>query len=164
MDAVEPVGEPQAAAEPEDAATATPRRSRRLRLLTIAAGIVAAAAAAGAGLLLERPSDQVPETGRAVLSISIPDAPVRGRAADGGETIAATARIANDGDAPADVPAMRATMRGAEGRVLRQWPVRPDAARLPAHGTTVVRVGPAAAPAAAGPLTIGVDAIRPDER
>ena len=145
----------------EDGDGARPRR--RLKLVTALGAIVAVAAAGGAGYVVTQQEAREP-SGTARLVISIPDSPVRQRAADGSEIITTTARVANDGSAPGRVPELKATMRTSDGRVVREWRVSPPAGQIAPRNARNVSIGTAGTDVPPGPLTLDVDMVERGQR
>jgi predicted Zn finger-like uncharacterized protein len=139
----------------------TRRKGRgALKLLTVVGGLAAIAAAGAAGIYGRSASDAHGPS----LALRIDGAPVRQRAADGSETITTRAELVNSGDAPATAPDLHATMRTQDGRVVREWDVKPTERAVAPHGSTTVQIdtaGPAVPP---GPLTLDVDMINHDGR
>jgi len=145
----------------EDGDGARPRR--RLKLVTAFGAIVAVAAAGATGYVVTQQEAREP-SGAARLVISIPDSPVRQRAADGSEIITTTARVSNDGSAPGRVPELKATMRTSDGRVVREWRVSPPAGQIAPRNARNVSIGTAGTDVPPGPLTLDVDMVERGQR
>lgn len=144
-----------------DTDTAQPRRG--LKVVTALGAIVVLAAAGGAGLMLTQQPPAVPHA-TPVLSIKIPDRPVRQRAADGQEVITTTAEVVNDGNAPGRVPELKATMRTPDGRIVKEWRITPPAGDIAPNDSRSVQIGTAGTRVPEGPLTLDVDMIERDRR
>lgn len=140
-----------------------PTGRRRFKLVATLGAIVAVTAIGGVGAVL---SGQIAprETGSPVLTIRIPDRPVRQVSADGQEVITTTAEVVNGGNAPGRVPELKATMRTPDGRIVKEWRVTPPAGDIAPSGSRSVQIGTAGAQVPKGPLTLDVDMVERDRK
>lgn len=133
---------------------------RRLKVVTALGAVVVLAAAGGAGIVLSDQSDA--RAGAPALTISIPDAPVRQRSADGREVITTTAQVVNEGTAPGHVPDLKATVSTPDGKVVKEWRVPSRQGVIAPKSSKTVQIGTAGAEVPGGPLKLDVDMIERD--
>ena len=133
---------------------------RRLKVVTALGAVVVLAAAGGAGIVLSEQSDV--RAGTPALTISIPDAPVRQRSADGREVITTTAQVMNEGTAPGHVPDLKATVSTPDGKVVKEWRVTSHQGVIAPKSSKTVQIGTAGAEVPGGPLKLDVDMIERD--
>lgn len=135
-----PTAEPQLEAEPdygprEDEPDFAPRRNpaRMWTLAAIAAALLMIAAV-GAIFYLDIPglsrAAGGPNTDASALLIEVPRKPERRQMESGNELLAVSGRIFNPTDIRQPVPAIRAELRDAHGRVVYAWSISPPVQTL----------------------------------
>lgn len=76
------------------------------------------------------------------------------RTQDGATVLVVTGRVVNDTDRTQPVPALRVTLKGADGSVLANWRVAAESAAVPPRGSTAFEATRKDPPAGASEITV----------
>ncbi len=76
------------------------------------------------------------------------------RTENGDTVLVVTGRVVNDTDATQPVPALRITLKGADGTILANWRVAANSAAVPPGGSTAFEARRANPPAGASEITV----------